>query len=98
VPDLLKYALGATPSKFSSTPVQLQIASGNFQIFFPVANNAQGVTVYVDSSTTLSPSSWTPLPSPDVESWENLGSTTEYRALVPGISSPQFFRVRVTSP
>jgi hypothetical protein len=98
VPDLVKYVLALDPTFSEPSPLQLSVSSGNVALVFPVASDAQGVTLSVQSNTTLNPTTWTTLPSTSLTPWRVLGNATEYRALVPIGSTEEFFRLQVTSP
>jgi hypothetical protein len=99
MPDLLEYLFASSPTQPSLSPVTLNLQGGNQEFFFPVAQNTEGVSVVVETSTTLQSGDWAPVPSGNVSLWRVFGGNAEYRAVMPVDSSPQhFFRLRLSSP
>jgi hypothetical protein len=98
VPDLLKYALGQNPLYSSPSPLGLNMASGNLNFTFPVATDAQGVTVNIQTATALNPTNWTTIPPTSIIPLRQLTNTTEYQATIPQDSQQHFFRLQLTSP
>ena len=87
--NLLEYAFGLDPTQRSQFP-QPQLGGGNFYYSFTQPASVGGITYSAESSATLLPGSWSPIP--------DTGILPQHVFSLPLGGPKNFMRLKVTNP
>ncbi len=96
LPNLVEYVLGTNPGAPTAGPAMTLHEPEGLSLTFNASKDAVGVTIIPETSTTLSPDSWT---SPSLVQLSDVNFATEsWKASVPLTNPRAFLRLRVTRP
>ncbi len=89
--NLMEFAFGRHPRKANPNAMPAwQLSDDDYMLTFTQPAGVSGITYHAESSTSLTPGSWTAIP--------NSGAAPNYLYYAPAVSQRLYLRLRVTVP